>query len=365
MRYPVAFLKYLGIVPASLAVVLLCVSAAHAQIDLSGAIAGEGSDVSIVMTPQSPGPNETIDLSVESSLLDTTDSAITWYKNGTVIAQGTGVTSASIVTGALGKETDISVAIQTPDGTRASTQLAIIPTETDLLVDSDSYVPPFYQGRALPSAGTNLRLEAITHFKRPDGSVVPSSDITYTWKQDGRVVGNVSGRGKSSVELPSPTLYGTSNIEVDAESSDDTLAGSASLSIPSTTPFVLLYEDNPLLGLTYYHALAAQTTIPDTEMTFAAVPFFAQIQSPNDPRLAYTWTVNGSAISPSANDPSEITLNASDSNGEADIGLGLTHSTNIFMSTSGEWDVTLGTTNSSSFGNSVTGVKDPFSGKTQ
>ena len=334
---------------------------AYAQLTLSG----ESSDLSIIVSPNAPAPGATVNLSVESSILDTTDSTITWYRGNTVIATGIGASTASVTLGALGTETDVSVRLQTPDGTTAASTIAIIPTEVDLLIDSDSYVPPFYKGRALPSAGTSLRLQAIAHLKRPGGSIVPASDIIYTWKQNGRVVGNVSGRGKASVILPSPTLYGRSVIEVDVSSSDNTLSGSASITIPSTEPVLTLYEDSPLLGITYYRALGAQTAIPDTEMTFAAVPYFAQIASPNDQRLAYAWTVNGSPVRASASDPSEVTLNASKSNGDATVGLGITHSTNIYLSENGSWSIMLGNAGSSGFSGTSASAKDPFSGQGQ
>jgi hypothetical protein len=348
------------IIMLSLGALLLLAPLAHAQ-----SLAGESSDLTIVMTPSAPAPKTSVTLSVESSILDTANSTITWYAGGSSIGSGVGMTSASIVTGALGHETDVTVSMQTPDGITARAEIAIIPTEVDLLVDSDSYVPPFYQGRALPSAGTSLRLQAIAHLVHPGGAVVAPSDITYTWKQDGRVVGNVSGRGKSSAVLPSPTLYGTGNVEVDVRSSDNSLAGSASVVLPAIDPAVTLYEDNPLLGITYYHALSSQTVLPDTEMTFAAVPYFAQIQSPNDPRLAYAWTVNGSSVRSSSSDPSELTLNASNSNGVATVGLGLTHSTNIYMSSNGLWNITLGSAGSNGLSGTAVSAKDPFSGQGQ
>ncbi len=248
-------------------------------------------------------------------------------------------------------------------GTSAAAQGVSAPMPVDLLVDADSYVPPFYQGRALPSAGTDLRLEALARFTRPDGTLVPSADIVYTWHQDDRVVGNVSGLGQSSVVLPSPPLYGSTDIEVDAQTQDNTLEGTASIVLPSTQPVLLLYEDNPLLGLTFYHALGGETELSDVEMTFAAVPYFAEIQSPNDPRLAYAWTVNGSSVSSSAADPSEVTLNSANSNGLATVGLTLSHATNFLMSSTGSWDIALGAGGSSGFGGPTSGTKDPFTGQ--
>ena len=259
------------------------------------------------------------------------------------------------------------VDLSTLDGNAAATSQnpAVTSSPVDILVDADSYVPPFYRGRALPSAGTNLRLQAIPHFKGSDGSSVPTSNIIFTWKQDGRVAGNVSGLGKSSVILPAALLFGTTNIEVDAESTDHMSFGIATISVPSLEPTLILYQDNPLLGFTYYRAVGTTETINSTEMTFAVVPYFAQIQSPNDAHLTYAWTVNGSSIQADPQDPSEITLNAKNSAGDAMLGLSLSQSNNIFLSSSGSWDLTLGTAGSNAFTSGGSGVKNPFTGQTQ
>jgi hypothetical protein len=344
-------------------VILTLLVSAFASLSVAQAqTANTDSSLVASVSPQSPAPGDTVTVTVESPILDTNDGMITWYDDGKVIAQGTGETSTTIIAPALGHTSTIDVSLLASDGTSASTEVVIVPTQVDLLVDSDSYVPPFYLGRALPSAGTNLRLQAIAYLKHADGTLVPSTSITYTWKQDGRVVGNVSGRGKSSAVLPAAPLYGTSNIEVDVASSDGSLSGSASVSIPSTTPVLALYEDNPLLGLMYYDALGSSASVPDSEATFAAVPYFAQVRSPNDPRLTYDWTVNGSSIAASANDPSELTLNGSGSSNSAQVGLGVTHSTNIFMSANGTWDITLGNQSFGASGSSSE-TKNPFNGQ--
>jgi len=235
----------------------------------------------------------------------------------------------------------------------------------DLLVDSDSYTPPFYRGRALPAIGTSIRLVAFAHPPTISGVTQSAGDLIYTWKQDDRVVGNVSGQGRSSVTLPSPMLYGTSNIEVDVESTDHILVGSATISIHATEPVVLLYEDNPLIGIAFNHALGTSNTIAETETTFAAIPFFASALSPNDSRLQYSWMLNNNAITPSTSDPSELTVNASHSNGLATIGLSLTHTTNIFMDFQGTWSMSLGSAGSNGFSSASNGTSDPFGGVSQ
>lgn len=214
-----------------------------------------------------------------------------------------------------------------------------VPNNIDLLIDSDSYTPPFYRGRALPSAGTQLRVQARTYFRRSDGSLVPPSSIVYTWRQNGEVVGSVSGLGKQTAILPSPTLYGTDTISVSAISSDRAFSGTALVRLSSVQPVLNLYQDHPLFGILYHQAMGAHTSIPDSEMTFAAVLYFAQSNGPSDPRLQYKWRVDDLAVPTSSAQASEITINADKSSGVAAIALSVAHSTNYFMNPRGTWSV--------------------------
>jgi len=205
----------------------------------------------------------------------------------------------------------------------------------ELLFDSDSYTPPFYRGRALPSAGTNLHLQAIPRFGSP-------RTLTYTWKRNSVVLGSISGIGKSSVTIPAPDLFGTDTISVDVSSQDNTERGGASVTISSKDPVLVLYEDQPLFGIRLHRALAPQDSVRDVETTFAAIPYFARTQSPNDSHFSYAWTVNGQVIAPNQKTPSEITINAKNSTGRAQISLDLTSSADILMQSHGSWTVTFG-----------------------
>jgi hypothetical protein len=334
MKYPLAF-----------AVAALFLAApAYAQFGLPGI----ENALTIGLTPANPGPGDHVHLTVQSSAIDLSESTTTWTSNGTVIARGVGITSADVVAGSLGTRTNISIEADTQDGTVATAQAIIAPTEIDLLFESDSYVPPFYKGRALPSADTNLILQAVPHFLGSGGLELPTSSIVYTWKKDGQVMGDISGRGKSTAIIPAPLLYGSNTISVDAASSDNTLSGEASVAVSSVDPGIVLYEDHPLFGILYNNALGSSSFIPESEMTFAAVPYFAQIRSPSDPSLQYAWHINGTAIAADPKDPSEVTINASNSSGIALIELEVTDAINYFLDAKGSWGVTL---SSSSGGN--------------
>ncbi len=347
----------------ALLMALMSVSTAFAQTNFSILnLSGQNENASITASPQNPAPGDTVSLTLQDTSVDLSDSTVVWRSNGTTIAQGTGMTSTNVTAGPLGSHMNIVASVTALDGTQVQAQSTISPTEVDLLMDSNTYVPPFYKGRALPSAGTPIRVQAIVYFKRADGTLVPSSQINYTWKENDVVLGNLSGLGRSSVLLPAPPLDGSTVVEIDTESQDGDYTGSASLLVPAANPQIVLYQDHPLFGITYYNGFASSASIPGSQTTFAAVPYFAQAQSPNDSNLTYAWTINDSPVKASAQDPSEITINAANSSGQAQLALEVTHATNIFLDAKSSWNFTFGSVGSGSSGSGSTESAKPDSG---
>ncbi len=308
----------------------------HAQVGLSGI----ENAVLITYSPVHPRPGDTVRLEARSSVLDLGKTNITWRVNGKTSAQGTGADSTTITLGGLGIATEVTVSVAAQDDVAASAEVTIIATELDLLVDSDSYVPPFYRGRAHASAGTNLYLQAIPQFKRPSGTYVASPAINFTWKKNGEIMGSVSGKGKSSLVMPAEHLFGNERITVEARSEDGVFVNEASYVLSPVQPILTLYQNHPLFGLMYHQALGAVTFIPGSEMTFVAVPYFAQAVRAEDPALIYAWRVNGKAIPASATNPNAITINAENSSGVALLNVELTHATNYFLEAKGSWNIT-------------------------
>lgn len=302
---------------------------ALAQANFTGA-----SALTISASPAYPAPNSIVKLTAESPLLDLQDSDILWTVGGK--PAGTGQ-SISLTTGALGKETDASVSVSGASGSDSAT-LAIIPTSIDLLWEADSYVPPYYKGRAAPGSGSSIRVLAVPHFVSADGTSVASSDIDFSWSVNGAVDKAQSGLGESSAIFPAATLYGSDQITVVARAADGSLAGSASIAVRTQDPQLVLYEDSPLFGIMYHAAIPQSSTAADSETSFAAVPYFANALSANDPSLAYQWTVNGAPVATDPQDPSEITVNAA-SAGVASVGLSVGNVSDPFFSASGSWQI--------------------------
>lgn len=326
---------------------------AHAQF----ALPSTRSDLSLDATPTSPAANSNVRLSVRSVLLDLAESDITWYANETVIASGIGVSETTILTGPLGTETRIRVEARASEGT-AFAEGVFRPTEIDLLWEADSYVPPFYRGRSLPSSGSDVRLFAVPRFKQVGATTfVPPDELIYTWKLGGKIVKIISGRGKHSVTIASPSLFGSETVSVDVKTADGSLVGSSSVRIPSVEPSLVLYENHPVFGILYHRALQSPATVSEVETTFTAVPYFAPVQNPDDGSLVYTWRVGNSTIGSNAARPSTITINAAGTTGLAQIDLAMTHISNFFLNARNSWSVTLAGTDSSSAASPFT---DPF-----
>lgn len=305
----------------------------HAQI----APPTESGRIIISITPDSPLPGSIVRLSAAGGMTDLEHSDITWYADKEAIAEGFGLTEASISVGSLGSEVDVVVIAQSSDGTSATGEAFISPAEVAIVWESDSYTPPFYKGRALPSAGTKIRMQAVARLILPDGSSVPESDIIYTWRRNGSVIQTASGRGRSFAIFPAPALFGKDSFGVETVSADGTRSGKADVTISSVEPVLALYENHPLFGILYSDAFGQMTSVRDPEMTFAAVPYFAQANSADDPQLVYGWRVNGQQIPADYSRPSEITISGGASGGGADISLSLTRARNWYMKADGAW----------------------------
>lgn len=323
-------------------------SLAFAQADSTAGLGLRNTEnaVRINATPASPSVGDVVRFSAESPLFDLSGSAITWQVNSKTITTGDGAVEADYSIGASDESLDIVLTVQDPVWGQAQSEIVIIPVQLELLFDSPSYVPPFYRGRAMPSAGGTIRLQAIARFPAAKG-LLDDGSITYTWSRNGRALGTVSGLGRSSVSLSAPLPGDTDTISVRASANSDTISATASVSIPSSQPIIALYEDHPLFGIMFHNAIAAQAPAGN-DMTVAAIPYFATISRLNDSSIRYLWSLNGDSVT--ASSTKRNTLTVSGNNGPTSVGLRLSHMSNFYIDTEGLWKFLFGTSNTGGAG---------------
>jgi hypothetical protein len=105
------------------------------------------------------------------------------------------------------------------------------------------------------------------------------------------------------------------------------------IDIPPSEPKILFYNDDPLVGVEYDHALTKKQPIASQEMTLIAEPYYIQAGSRTAPELEYQWNVGGSQET----NPGSIILRPSgEGEGEARIQLILTAGGNASARLRGE-----------------------------
>lgn len=299
-------------------------------------------ELTLTMVPESPGPGESVRLIVQSYAIDLDRSAITWHRDGVVIAEGVGLKEATVVAGGLGEATIISVTATDPDENPGKAEAIIKPSQIDILWSANSYVPPFYNGRTLAGTSATIHAYALVRFARAGGGLIPESDIVYTWSRNGTVISAVSGRGKSSATLAGPAPFRADSIAVEAGAADRAVSARAATSIPAAKSALLLYENHPLFGILYHRAIIGEVTTDEKEQKVTAVPYFARITTPADASLAYAWEVGGVSVQADPDEPQTLTLATNDYSGPAVISLSLTNAADILMRSLGSWRFVFG-----------------------
>jgi len=267
-----------------IALVIPLVSSAQAM--SIGDSGGEPFTVSV--SPQYPSPYDKAVLSLLSGAINLANATMAVSVAGKKIYGGS-VRPVAIALGKAGSVTKVSVTISS-GGASYSQTLSIQPQDVVLIAEPISSTPPLYLGRASVALEGRVRVVAVANLASANGSALDPSRLAYTWTVDDVRIANSSGIGKDAIMVASPMQYRASDISVAVTSQDGSLVGGAELSLMATEPFVRIYENDPLLGIRYDHALSNTYDISGAESTLYAAPF-ALPTTRGAPLL--TWFLNG------------------------------------------------------------------------
>ena len=245
--------------------------------------------------PSNPGPNETITVSIESYLSNLDKAILTWSVNGSVLLKGIGKRTLTFKNGGPGSTTRLDISIITNEGESVVKSLAFSPVGVTLLWEANTYTPPFYKGKALPSPQAEIRAMAIPDLTNTTNAL-DAGRLVYVWAKDGSNVPEFSGYGKNSFTFKGPRPYSKVDVRVRVSSINDAIASEMKFSIPLVTPFILFYEQHPLLGVWYNRPIGDTITLSGRELSLSAEPFFFSNSSPDENAFRYTWTINGSKL---------------------------------------------------------------------
>ncbi|HYF10262.1 MAG TPA: hypothetical protein VD967_01490 [Candidatus Paceibacterota bacterium] len=164
----------------------------------------------------------------------------------------------------------------------------------EILYQTDTYTPPFYRGKALPSS-ENL----VTAVAYPDlsGTSLDPAKLHYKWMRDGEVIPGYVGTGKRLASFTTSIASDETLLEVEIADPAGSYRARRAMYLKDEEPKVVIYEDNAVLGVLYNRAVGKEFTLQGAEAAFLGVPFYFSADTSRDSRLRYVWSVGGKGSS--------------------------------------------------------------------
>lgn len=258
--------------------------------------------VEVEVIPAHPGPNETV--TVRAAAPGNLGGGVTyvWTVNGRVVDQGIGRNTISLITGSAGSETRVAVSILADGGVIVEKTLTIRPASLDIVWEGNTYTPPFYTGRPLPTGSSRVTLTALPHLFE-GGARLPAGILVYRWYLNGSQTSVRGGYGLDTIVITTPQFENEFTVSAVAESTSGISRAEGAATIRPVRPAPMVYENAPLVGLRFESAVASFALGGD-EATFEAFPFFVNSISGPD----YTWRIDGVPVAETGRTERELTL---------------------------------------------------------
>lgn len=310
-------------------VVLLCgslfptISKAQINVNIPGALKNE---LNMEIIPEYPRAYQNVYVNLSLYTDDLNSAYITWFNNGKVALEGTGKTSYAFRTGAPGEEVRIEVVVVLKNGISFNRFFSVNPASVDLVWEADSYVAPFYAGKALHSKQGSLKIVAFPEFYSK-GKRIDSSNLIYSWYLNDEAIQSQSGYGKSSAVINGNLLGGTEKIYLLVRDPVTNITAESYLDIPTVDPQVLFYKNDPYYGRILEQSLANTYELKTTDLEIIATPFFMSQDGNN---IQYDWKINGST-EPQLQGSRSAVFKKPDVNGNSLISIDITNPSKILQ----------------------------------
>lgn len=295
---------------------------------------GIEEQVTIKQLPSIPKPGESVSVQIISYSTDLNKAVITWSLDGKEMYSQTGATRFDFQAPVSGKTSTIVVTIKKENGGVISKSITVSPADVDLIFEAQTYAHPFYKGKRMFTSEAIIDFIAIPNFVNPNGTKIPDLNLVYTWKINGVTQGSLSGYGRNTFTTRGTLIERNNQITVEVSAINSSLKASQSINFRSVTPELVLYENNPILGVVYEKAIQGAFNLERPQVDFEGIPYFYSVDTKDSSLLDFGWTINGTkVISKSPNENYMVLRNDQNIDGKALIGSTLQHTTNILQTT--------------------------------
>src|SRR3989344_1802002 len=296
------------------------------------------SAISVSVAPPNPAPYENVTVTLSSYAANLGTVNISWLVNGKSALSGIGKSSFQVTAGAAGSEIRIIAKIFLPDG-EIDKNIIIRPAELVLLFEAtDSYRPPFYKGRALPTEGSEIKVVAMPEIKIGSSLASPKT-LSYEWKKNYENSPGDSGYGRNFLIHSNDYLDASSNISVVASTLDGKYSSGGNINIGSWEPQIAFYKKDSELGTLWERAMPNPYRISGEEIVVAA-PYFISPRDIRRPELVFRWFINNLMLPPKIIERNTIPLRVErGASGTSKLRLAIENTDKIFESTSREINI--------------------------
>ena len=268
------------------------------------------TNVHLSIEPNFPAPESSAVVSLEAYTIDTTGATISWFIDGKEQVGYKNERSIPIDVPELGKKMAVTAKIARTGQPTFSPSLDIVPTSIDIILETDSFVPSFYKGRALPSGESTVRAIAVVN----SAKAKPASAYSYLWEQNGAPFFGGPVTGKSEITLTMPRYEGD-YLSVTAFDENGRAAGKRSISLTPVAPEIHFYEESLLRGLSR-KALGNPYTLIGEESTIHALPYYMNTDL-TTATTDFEWRLNGKRVETGNESPNAISLRSTGGAGRA------------------------------------------------
>lgn len=250
--------------------------------------------IQYVITPEVPGPNQTVTIEAQGIGTFLGDSAITWQKDGKTVQAGAGLRTYTFVTGGIGSVTQVRIDVKSPSDGSFTKTFVFRPSAVNLVWEADTSAPPLFLGKPLYSGGSSLKVIAFPTVVI-NGSRVAAQSLSYQWTRQDQALPAQSGLGRTILSFGGDQLQAQEDIGVKIYFGTSLVAQGA-ISIPASQPQIQLYERNALRGVLYDAALPAGIALSGKEITVVAQPYYFSNSALRAGSLQYAWALDGNDI---------------------------------------------------------------------
>lgn len=288
---------------------------------------GPDQALQVNIVPQNPNPGDQVTITVTNDTYNLDKADISWIVNGKKAQEATGLKTFTTTLGGTGVKTDIQVDIKTVEGVEITKDLPFNLGSVGLVWEANTYIPPWYKGKALFTPQATGRVIALPQISS-NGVIVDPSTLVYNWTDNGSEEPSLSGYGQDVYYFVGDIISRPRTIGVSVTQKNGLQTANGTITITPQQPLIEVYVNNPTYGLQYQASVGNQYNLSVPEVSFEALPFYYSASSAADSSLIYKWLSNGSSTDQTS---PFITFRNDTGKGTSLISLEIDHITNILQ----------------------------------